>query len=235
MGISLEIIGNHTLPFEGRELQDVEAVLNKLNALNLQYSSFLKESVMQCFAPEDGGSDSDKANDRKRLEYALKKRSWTVHEFIEEFAHTESLEYYFMAPFDLDLYITKHFLDFIIPVNRYYQWFIKHDDESFAWREKWRMYIYLVSQALGGSYVMYFPDQSFDLCRYSPTEYDFPVGINKKFKCNIKNLSEWAEYVDHHYGMAISLSEADEDYPKRGNSPFVIDYFDDLDKSIQIF
>ena len=240
MGVDLWIIGNHSIPFKGRKIENKSKVIDLLNSLQLEKSEFLIETRKKWFTPDAeyytsfmGEKYYEKyaKEEKEQLEKYLQLQSWTVYE--EEESELDSNQYFFEGPYGLEVDINKYFSWISIWIGRYRHWFYSSENYDIQWREKWRLIVYKITNILGGNYVMYFPDNMSDLDEYLPSNY-FPKETNSRPQYEVNTLEQLAEIISKKYSKPLSLSEADEIFEKRNIDPFVIDRFEDLDKTLKI-
>ena len=137
----------------------------------------------------------------------------------------------------MGLEINKHFFKLSIFVSRYWFWFKTSDDYDVLWREKWRLIVYKIANILGGDYVMYFPDNAFELSGYLPANFCFPKDIEEHYKTKIKDLDQFVSLISKEYSNLLTLAEADKIFVEsyeNNECPFVLDRFEDLDKTLMI-
>ncbi len=96
------------------------------------------------------------------------------------------------------------------------------------------MVVYKITRALGGTYVAYYPDNMSALDDYIPGNYDFPKEVSKVFKAKINDLDDLIAFTSGHYARPLTLAQADEAFAHADKSLFVVDRFEDLDKSLTI-
>ena len=255
MGVDLTIIGKHSIPFKNKEIESRAQILDLLNSLELEKSEFLKEmcklwnsgpkycdyskhGFTKKYAKELEEADEKrrKANE-KELERCLKIHSWNFgdygrYEDYDDDYCSDSKHYFLEGTYGLSIEINKHFFEISIWVGRYYHWFKTSDDYNVLWREKWRMIVYKITNILGGNYVMYYPDLSI----YLPSNYCFPKEMEEHFQTEIKNLDQVIELISEKYSNPLTLVEADKIFKEKKSidEPFVVDRFEDLDKTLKI-
>lgn len=260
MGVDLTIIGKHSIPFKNKEIESRAQILDLLNSLELEKSEFLKEmcklwnsgpkysdyskhgfSKKYAKELEEADEKRRKANE-KELERCLKIHSWNFgdygrYEDYDDDYCSDSKHYFLEGTYGLSIEINKHFFEISIWVGRYYHWFKTSDDYDVLWREKWRMIVYKITNILGGNYVMYLPDNAFELSAYVPTNYCFPKDIEEYYKTEIKDLDQYVVFISEKYSKPLTLAEADKIFDERyenGECPFVLDRFEDFDKTLKI-
>ncbi len=234
MGSSLSIIGDHSVPFNKSHLSDASAILEKLNSLELDNSEFLKEMCIEWHTNNIHlNSDIDSKN-KGELERCLGLKEWKIL-YIDDFDFlTDSISYELEGPYGLILELNKYYFEFSIWMGRFFQWFIREDDENILWREKWRQIIYKIMSVLGGNYVLYFPDSNYDLSYYWPRNFSFPQGMETELKCSLKNLDQAVDAISKLYANPTTLTEADKIFDRDNETPFVVDRFEDLDKTLEL-
>jgi hypothetical protein len=255
MGVDLTIIGKHSIPFKNKKIESMARILDLLNSLELEKSEFLKEMCKQWYSGpqyrdytewgynkkdakkhEEADEKRRKANEEE-LERCLKIHSWNFEDYDDDDYYSDSKRYYLEGTCGLTININKHFFEVSIFVNRYYHWFKTGDDYDVLWREKWRLIVYKITNILGGDYVMYFPDNNDELEIYIPDSYHFPKEMEEHFKTKIENLDQLVELISERHSKPIALVEADKVFVERyenNNCPFVLDRFEDLDKTLKI-
>lgn len=241
MSVDLWIFGNHSISFKGRKIENSSSVIDLLNSLEFEKSEFLIERCKDYFTPDaeyyksNFGEEyyDNYAKKRKEiLERFLKKQSWSVYEDAE--TGYDSEEYEFEGPCGLRVKINKYFTMISIWVWRYsFWWSYSSENFDFQKREKWRFIISQITNILGGDYVMYFPDNMSDLDVYLPTNY-FPKELNKKSQEDVRDLEQLVKIISEKYSKPLGLLEADQLFNELEIDPFVIDRFEDLDKTIKI-
>jgi len=260
MGVDLTIIGNHSIPFNNEEIESGVKILDLLNSLELEKSEFLKEKCKlwhsgppHCDWNKYGfrkkytkeleeADEKRRKENEKELERSLQILSWRFgyywnFEVFDDDDCSDSKHYFLTGPYGLRLEINKYFLEISIWVNRYYHWFNTNDDYDILWRETWRLVVYKIVNALGGDYVMYFPDNNDKLETYIPHNYYFPKEMEEHFKTKIENLDQLVELISERHSKPITLVEADKIFVERyenNNCSFVLDRFEDLDKTLKI-
>jgi len=139
--------------------------------------------------------------------------------------------------YGLGLEINKHYFEISIFVNRYWNWFKTDENYDALWREKWRLIVYEITKILGGDYVLYFPDNAFELSAYLPCNFYFPKDIEKHYNTEIKDLDQFVYFISEKYSKPLALAEADKIFVEKyenNECPFVVDKFEDLDKTLKI-
>ena len=225
------------MPFKNKEIESKSQIVDLLNSLKLEESEFLIEKRKiwnSAHLYNDWGEGFRKKNEEE-LERSLKIHSWNFGNYwniedSEDDYCTDSKHYYLEGPYGLDLEINKYFLEISIWVNRYYQWFNISKDFDVLWREKWRLIVFEIINILGGDYVMYFPDTSI----YLPRNYCFPTEMEEYFKTGIKDLDQVVELISEKHSKPLTLAEADKMFETSDEDLFVIDRFDDIDKTLKI-
>ena len=112
----------------------------------------------------------------------------------------------------------------------YYHWFNTDDDFDVRWRDKWRLIISKITNILGGDYVIYIADVS----AYSPHNYCFPKEMEEQLQIEIKNSDQLVSIISEKLTKFQTLAEADKKHSNNEKKFFVIDRFDDLDKTLKI-
>jgi hypothetical protein len=227
MGKDLRIIGNHSIRFKGRKMQNTDKIIANLNALHLEKSEFLKDMCKIWNSSFAYLNDENAKREKEELEEALKTLSWSIREIDNMEFNSQSTEYFLQGTFQLNVKIEKHFFEIFIWIGRYWHWF-RNDVDHNNWQTNWRLIIYKILKVFGGNYVIYFPDNASDICSYLPMDYDFPEEMEEYLEKKISNLDDLVEIISQDYEEPISLSDAIEQFEGRCNDPFVIDYFEDL-------
>lgn len=228
MGVSLSIIGNHQIQFKNREIQDISGFFKLLSSLRLQESEFLNEMFIIWYT-SDSFSEEEIHNALKIASETKHTMNffWEVQEIYENYC-SESLHYCIKVPYGLTLKLNQYYFEINILINSYYHWFAPLKEDDFQWRENWRLIVYKITKALGGSYVLYFPDSMVDLSNYCPLNYCFPNEMADVLRFSISDLDQLTQQISNKYSKPISLSQADKIFSKMEKEPFVIDRFDDL-------
>jgi hypothetical protein len=241
MGKDLVIIGKSSVSFRNKEIENKSRIIDLLNSLKLENSEFLKEMCIKWNSPNSYYSqhmkgkqyEEYKKQKEQELERCLKVLSWQFSEYEDDEYCYDSKQYYLEGPYGLNLEINKYFFEVSIWIGRYFHWFNTNDDYNVLWREKWRLIIYKITNILGGEYVMYFPDNASDISIYLPCDYCFPKEMEEHLKADIKDLDQVVELISERYSQPINLAEADKLFEIRDKDPFVIDRFEDLDKTLK--
>ena len=234
MGKDLVIIGKHSIPFKNKEIERKSNVIDLLNSLKLENSEFLLEMCKTWNSSFKNENEKIRKEEEQELERCLKIFSWKFTELEDDECCFDSKQYILEGPYGLDLELNKYFFVFHIWIGRYYQWFDKKDTYALLWREKWRLIISKITNILGGDYAMYFPDNMSDLSIYLPWDYYFPNEMVEHLKTEIKDLDQVVEVISERYSKPITLTEADKMFEERKKDPFVVDRFEDLDKTLRI-
>lgn len=235
MGVALSIIGKHSVPFSNGELKDKSSFIDLLNSLELGKSEFLKEMCISWNTSYIHHKGEAARREKEQLERCLKMESWKIEfEEVDNCCSDDSMHYELEGPYGLTLELNNYYFEISIWIGRYYQWFVKDEDDHISWREKWRLIIYKITNILGGDYVLYFPDSMSDLSCYWPRNFSFPKEMEEDLHCNIKNLDQAVEAISKIYTEPITLSEADKTHERKNKDPFVVDKFEDLDKTLEI-
>jgi hypothetical protein len=217
MGVELTIIGNHSIPFKNKEMEDKSKLVDLLNSLKLEESEFIKEMCKMWYSSN------------------LNIRSWKFVEDEDEDSDycSDSKQYELEGPFGLKLDINKYFFVFDRWRYRWSFWFMESDEIR---RKEWRQVISKTSNILGGNYVMYFPDNLLggDFAEYSPDYWYFPKEMEEHFQTEIKDLNQLIEVISQKWSKPMTLREGDKEYQEGDKIPFIIDRFEDLDKTVTI-
>ncbi|MBZ4674683.1 MAG: hypothetical protein ACOYU1_09500 [Bacteroidota bacterium] len=234
MSVDLSIIGNHSMRFKEKEIADKSYLLELLNSLRLENSEFLKEMCIEWNSLYKYEKRKMSKKEKQKLENCLNIKGWKIDEYKDDDYCYDSLHYYLEGPYGLRLEINRYYFELSIWVGRYYHWFTRKEKEDILWREKWRLIIYKITNILGGKYVMYFPDNMSDLSAYWPCNYTFPKEMAEYFHREINDLNQVIQLISENYDKPLTLKEADRMYETMDKDPFVIDYFEDLDKTLII-
>lgn len=234
MGSTLSIIGNHSVQFNNSALRDASVVIERLNSLELDKSGFLNEMCIAWHTSIMNLNADTSSKENSKLERCLELKEWKILYIDDDNLLTDSTCYELEGPYGLILDLNKYYFEFSIWIGRYFQWFMREGDDNMLWREKWRQIIYRITHVLGGDYVLYFPDSNYDLSYYWLCNFSFPQGMENTLKCNIKNLDQAVEAISNLYAEPITLTEADRVFDKDNEVSFVVDRFDDLDKTLEI-
>ena len=234
MSVDLSIIGKHSIPFNNRELKNKLSLLELLNSLELEKSNFLKEMCITWNTSYIHHKSEASKREKEELERCLKINSWKIEFEETDNCWSDSINYELEGPYGLKLELNKYYFEVSIWIGRYYQWFVKEEDYHSAWREKWRLIIHKITTILGGDYVLYFPDNMSDLSSYWPRNFFFPNDMGEYLKANINNLDQAVEAISKTYTEPITLSQADKIFERNNKDPFVVDKFEDLDKTLEI-
>ncbi|NLA25443.1 MAG: hypothetical protein GX879_10805 [Bacteroidales bacterium] len=217
MSVYLTIIGNHSIPFKNKELEDKSKLIDLLNSLKLEESSFLKEELTVRYSSNKHCNSSF--------------YSWSFIENEDDYSVpcSDSEHYELKGPFGLELEINKHFFVFDRWRYSWYYWFIESNE---IFLKEWRQIISKTSKILGGDYVMYFPDNLLggDLANYSPDNWAFPKGIEANFQTKIKDLNQLIEFISQQWSKPFTFAEGYKEYLEGDKVPFILDRFEDLDK-----
>jgi len=239
MAVDLWIMGNHSRPFNGRKIENKSKVIDLLNSLQLEKSEFLIDALKKWFTPnaeyyklcvDEKYYEKLSKERNEKLEKYLKIQSWSVSE--EEENNLDSNQYFFEGPYGLDVEINKYFFWISIWIGRYRFWFNSSENYDVQWREKWRLIVYKITNILGGNYVMYFPDNMSGLDEYLPSNF-FPKEKGEEYQHEVNDLEQLVEIISEKYSKPLTLLEADKMFEKRKIDPFVIDRFEDLDKTLK--
>jgi len=243
MGVDLVIIGNHSIPFKNKGLEDKSKLADLLNSLKLEESEFIREMGERWNSPNEYHREIMSKNSyekyeieaNQRLEQVFNIHSWKIIDYDDEYSdedrHTDSKEYELEGPFGLELYINKYFFEFSIWGYRWSSWFMGNDVIR---RDEWRQIISEISTILGGNYVMYFPDSLLDFADYAPRNYYFPKEMEEHFQTEIKDLDQAIEVISQKWSKPMTLAEGDKEYQEGDKTPFIIDKFEDLNKTLTI-
>ena len=237
MGVDLTIIGKHSIPFKGKEIKNKSKVIDLLNFLELEKSKFIREKCIlwnsaHLYLDDWGRTFRKRCN--KELERSIRIRSWKFEDYEEDDWYSNSLRYHIEGPFGLNLEINKYFFELSIFVGRYYHWFNTGVDFDIRWREKWRMIVHDITTILGGDFVTYFPDNAVELSGYLPTEFFYDSDeMSEKNAKKIKKLEHVLDIISEQYSKPQTLTEADKNFTTIYEAPFVIDRFENLNKTIK--
>jgi len=240
MSVNLWIFGNHSIPFKDRKIENSSNVIALLNSLEFEKSEFLIERCKEWFTPDveyyksnfgEEYYENFAKEEKKLLDRYINKKSWSVYE--DEDSEYDSDEYDFEGPYGIEVTIHKYFFWISILIGRYSHWWSDSKFYDFLMREKWRLIIYKIVNILGGDYVMYFPSNITDLDIYLPSNF-FPKELKKQSQEDVKDLEHLVKIISDKYSRPLSLLEADRIFSKLEKVPFVIDRFEDLDKTLRI-
>lgn len=234
MGVSLSIIGNHSIYFKGKKISEKISLLRLLDSLELENSQFLKEMCIVWNSSYKFMNSEISTTEQHELERCLNIKNWNIHENKFDYFWNNSKNYTLEGPYGLSLEINKYYFELSIWIGSYYQWFSIKEKEAVLWREKWRFIIYRITSILSGKYVMYFPDTISELSAYWPCNFKFPKGMAKYLNKEINGLDQAIEVISEIYSKPLTLTEADRVYDRMDKDPFVVDYFEDLDKTLKI-
>jgi len=164
VGVNLIPLLNHQIPFKGKTLVEVIAIIQpKLDAMELDNRGFLLEYT------------SDWANVSPQQRVALAKAKATRWQpLIEDpryydFDTSDSKTIDFDGPYDLRLSFDPHTILSLSPPYRYRQWFgLQNADgtEAIAVRNEWRRYLRQVARTFGGDRALYLADNAHPLTTY---------------------------------------------------------------------
>ncbi|MCL2074794.1 MAG: hypothetical protein FWH18_12820 [Marinilabiliaceae bacterium] len=242
MGVDLIIVGKHSIPFKSKEIESKSQIVGLLNSLKFEESEFLIESRKiwnSAHLHSDWGEEFQRKNEEE-LARCLKIRSWQFYSHdrydYEDDDYCPHTRHYFLeGPYGLELGINKFFFEIDIWVNRYHHWFKANDDYNVLWREKWRQVVYKVTSILGGDYVMYFPDSSYKLSGYLPCQWFFTDVMQEYLQTPNIGLDKYVEIISERYAKPITLAKADKIFAyDLEKTPFIVDRFEDLDKTLKI-
>jgi hypothetical protein len=147
------VYGNHSIPFAKSGAINLIDVIERLDALRLGDSAFLREMCI-AWHPQPEQVQSDKhlrrclAQDQKRR---LKTHNW-------RFEYHDCGDYTFIGPYEFYVELTKTHVSIGVWCSDPEGWFEEADDEDIAWRNNWREILRQIIQALGGDYALYFSD-----------------------------------------------------------------------------
>lgn len=228
MGVDLSIIGKHSVQFNKSELTNKYSLVEKLNSLRFENSEFLEQMCTTWNTSYKSLNNQTSRDEKVELERCLKIKKWEIiYEDVDD-CWSDSTNYELEGPYGLILYLNKYYFEISIWIGRYYQWFKRKDDNHVFWRDSWRQIIYKITIALGGDYVLYFPDNNYELSKYWPRNFSFPKGMEEELHCNLKNLDHAVEAISKIYTIPITLSDADKTFERNDKAPFVVDRFEDI-------
>ena len=233
MGVDLTIIGNHSIPFRNKEIESKTNIVDLLNSLKFEESEFLigkRKLWNSAHLYSDVWGEEFRRRNEEELERCLKIHSWQFKDYEDDNYCSDSKHYSLVGPYGLNLQMNKYFFDISIWVSRYHNWFNTKEDYDVLWRDKWRFIVYKVTNILGGNYVIYLPDISM----YSPIDYCFPKEMEEHLQVDIKDLDHLIKVISEKHSKPIKLAEADKMFNKSHKELFVIDKFEDLDKTLKI-
>ncbi|MCZ2130383.1 MAG: hypothetical protein LC109_08960 [Bacteroidia bacterium] len=163
MGTDLVPIGNHKVKFKERNFKEIATeitdTLNKITFVNAEY---LRVYALYC-----------KSNYVRTVREIKTKKEWTYREESEYYNLQEDGSIDFYGPFDLTIWFTEHYINFLQPGDRYRHWVEIDDFEYHAYRNEWRKYMYQIVHAFGGDRVIYLADNGHTLEEFWSMEVPF--------------------------------------------------------------
>ncbi|RZK18307.1 MAG: hypothetical protein EOO56_16370, partial [Hymenobacter sp.] len=162
MGVDLVSILNHRIPFEGKTLAEIIAIIQpKLNAMELDNRGFLRQYTSAWAA----------ATPPQRLTLAQSTRWQPLIEdpryYDFDTAAYKTID--FEGPYNLRVSFDPHAIYSFSPPYRYRQWFgLQNEDgtEATAVRNEWRRYLRQVARTFGGDRALYLADNAHPLTTY---------------------------------------------------------------------
>ena len=213
MSVCLWTYGNHSIPFEDRMLTDSQLIVNRLNALHLEDTAFLREMCERWHSMPDDVDAKYRMEEQERLKQSLRIHGWEFDHFDDHYH-----EYNFVGPFGLEISLTRYYVEIHAWTPRYLQWYL---DENASWRNGWRSVFRQIIHALGGEYALYYPDNMFELSCFTPLEHD-DLTLDELIELTRR---EYPFCVDS-FPDAVDLFRQDIE----GGLPFVVDRFEDHDQ-----
>lgn len=193
MGTSLYQIGNHKIPFKGREFKELAEEIKKI----LDNSELPNPEFLRLFALY---WDSD--NPRKIHEIKTK-QFWTYREEADNYNFNNYNQIDFYGPFNLHLTFGEGTISIWNPPYGYRDW-IEMDDKIH--RDEWRKYMQHIIVLFGGDRVLYAADNGHFLDIYTEC-YDTFENMENNLIKNYGSPKKTFEEVANDYNNSYIIDD----------------------------
>lgn len=211
MGTTLVPIGNHKVKFKERSFQEIaEEITQTLNKIQFVNAEYLRLDALYC--------QTGPPKRVRTIREIKTKKEWTYRKENEYYSLEEDGSIDFDGPFNLTLWFTEYYINFLQPQDRYSHWVGQDYPEYEEYRNEWRKYMQQIVHAFGGDRVIYLADNAHALEEFWNMEAPFEeieMALKQKLGDPITSFKEMVinpnesymidHFIDINWGSNISL------------------------------